>query len=161
MLFDLALLPVSPVQTEWRLASGDTEGDWGPGEKAIYDKLIAKGVKPALARKMCKRAAAKANSTETSQRQPDISLVVPTNLRADARQKAADEGEAMPDGSYPIRNLGELDEARQAFGRTKPADRPMVKRFLLKRARALGASQDVIDAINAYDDSSDSDGDNN
>lgn len=83
---------------------------------------------------------------------------VPANLRQDARQAAADKGEAMPDGSFPIRSLAELDKARQAFGRTNPADRDKVKAFMLKRARALGASQDVIDAIQAY--GTDSDGDN-
>lgn len=84
--------------------------------------------------------------------QDALALAVPTNLRTDARQKAAGEGEAMPDGSFPIRSLAELDKARQAFGRVSPDKADAVKRFMLKRARALGASQDVIDAINKYGD---------
>jgi len=159
MLFDLAL-PAEPVRTQWiALASGDSDGDWGPGEKAIYDKLVAKGVSPALAKIMCKKAAAKENSAETARPQSGVSLTVPENLRVDARQKAADEGDAMPDGSFPIRSLAELDKARQAFGRVSPDKADAVKRFMLKRARALGASQDVIDAISKYGQS-DSDGDN-
>lgn len=77
-------------------------------------------------------------------------MAVPTNLRTAARSEAADKGEAMPDGSFPIRNLAELDKARQAFGRVGPDDRAKVKAFMLKRAKALGAAQDVCDAIEAY-----------
>jgi hypothetical protein len=75
---------------------------------------------------------------------------VPMGLRAQARSDAADKGQALPGGSYPVRNLAELDKARQAFGRANPADRGTLKAFLLKRAKALGASQDVINAIQAY-----------
>ena len=69
-----------------------------------------------------------------------IELATPENLKTKARQQAADKGAALPDGSYPIRNLSELDKAIQAWGRTKPEDRQKVKNFILKRARALGAS---------------------
>jgi len=162
MLFDLAL-PAEPVQTEWIvLADESPDGDdWKPGEKAIYDKLIAKGVSPALAKIMCKKAAAKVNSTETVRPRSGISLAaVPADLRTDARQKAAGEGDAMPDGSFPIRSLAELDKARQAFGRVSPDKADAVRRFMLKRARALGASSDVIDAINKYgENGSNRDGD--
>lgn len=56
-------------------------------------------------------------------------------LSAGARQYAAHRGWAMPDGSYPIRNRGELEDAIQAFGRAK--NQAAVKRHIIKRARAL------------------------
>lgn len=165
MLFDLAL-PTAPIRTQWVALAGDQSpdgDDWEPGEKAIYDKLIAKGVSPAMAKIMCKKAVVKAKSTEAARSQSGVSLAaVPTNLRTDAREEAADKGEAMPDGSFPIRSLAELDKARQAFGRVSPDKADAVKRFMLKRARALGASQDVIDAISKYgrgDSDGDDDGD--
>lgn len=56
---------------------------------------------------------------------------------AAVREKAADEGEALPDGSFPIRNKADLGKAVQAFGRAKDKDR--AKRHIIKRARALNA----------------------
>lgn len=55
-----------------------------------------------------------------------------------ARKKAAKAGEAMPDGSYPIRSVDELHKAVQAFGRAK--DKAAVKKHIVKRAKALKAA---------------------
>ena len=60
-----------------------------------------------------------------------------------ARKRLASEGKALPDGSYPIRNEGDLKNAIQAFGRSKKTDRPKVRRHIVKRARALG-KYDVV-----------------
>lgn len=155
---DLVRRITGPVGAEW-VDLANSSDDLSPDEKAVYDKLCAKGTPHELAMKMAKKAAAKKSAATETTRQTGVSLAVPTDLRADARKEAADRGEAMPDGSYPIRDLDELDKARRAFGRTNPEDRPKVKRFLLKRAKALGAAQDVIDDISGYDDGSDSDGD--
>ena len=54
----------------------------------------------------------------------------------DRREEYADRGLAMPDGSYPIRDVGDLKNAIQAFGRAK--NKPAVKRHIKKRARKLG-----------------------
>ncbi len=52
------------------------------------------------------------------------------------REKLASKGAAMPDGSYPIANVGDLKNAIQAIGRAKnPA---AVKAHIKKRAAALG-----------------------
>jgi hypothetical protein len=53
------------------------------------------------------------------------------------RMKLAEEGKAMPDGSFPIRNIEDLKNAIQAHGRAKKAKRASVKRFIEKRARQL------------------------
>jgi len=52
------------------------------------------------------------------------------------RSEYAKEGIAMSDGSYPIRDVGDLRNAIQAFGRAK--NKPAAKRHIKKRARALG-----------------------
>jgi len=52
------------------------------------------------------------------------------------REEYAKRGIAMPDGSYPIRDVGDLRNAIQAFGRAK--NKPAAKRHIKKRARALG-----------------------
>lgn len=55
----------------------------------------------------------------------------------DMRTQMAKEGTALPDGSFPIANKGDLQNAIQAFGRAK--DKKAAKLHIMKRARALGA----------------------
>ena len=54
------------------------------------------------------------------------------------RKKAAESGAAMPDGSYPIENRQDLENAIRAYGRAK--NKRAVRRHIMKRARALGAT---------------------
>lgn len=56
-----------------------------------------------------------------------------------ARDKAADKGTALADGSYPIPDKDALRRAISSFGRAKPEDRARVKAHIKKRARVLGA----------------------
>ena len=83
------------------------------------------------------------------------STAVGAVLRADAkerdfsqkqRDKMADKGTAMDDGSYPIANRSDLANAVQAFGRAK--DPAAVKRHIIKRAHALGAAGSLPKAWN-------------
>ena len=57
------------------------------------------------------------------------------------RAAAADSGEAMPDGSYPIKNASDLQNAVQAYGRAK--DKKATKKHIKRRAKALGR-QDLL-----------------
>ena len=59
------------------------------------------------------------------------------------RERLASEGKALPDGSYPIRNVGDLKNAVQAYGRSKESQRTEVRKHIVKRARGLGR-QDLI-----------------
>lgn len=70
-----------------------------------------------------------------------MALVAAGSLSTEARQKAADKGYALPDGSYPIRDADELHKAIQAYGRAK--DKAAAKAHIMKRARALK----MMDAI--------------
>lgn len=65
-----------------------------------------------------------------------VELATPS-LSPKAREKAAQEHLAEPDGSYPIRNLAELKKAVEAFGRAK--DPEATKRWIIYRARQLKA----------------------
>lgn len=62
---------------------------------------------------------------------------------AKTREKLAEKGVAMPDGSFPIRNGGDLDNAVQALGRAKDPGR--AKAHIKKRAKALGLSHKLPD----------------
>ncbi|MDE2468048.1 MAG: hypothetical protein KGL35_04735, partial [Bradyrhizobium sp.] len=56
----------------------------------------------------------------------------------DERKDMASNGEAMKDGSYPIKNRKDLENAVQAFGRAK--NKAATKRHIIKRAKALKAT---------------------
>lgn len=55
----------------------------------------------------------------------------------ESRRNLAERGLAMPDGSYPIRNVSDLKNAIQSYGRAKNKD--AVKAWIKKRAKALNA----------------------
>ncbi len=57
---------------------------------------------------------------------------------AEQRKQLAKEGKALPDGSFPIVNKGDLRNAISAFGRAK--NKGVVATHIKKRARALGAT---------------------
>ena len=57
---------------------------------------------------------------------------------AAARKRGAKSGAAMPDGSYPIFDCEDWDNARQSVGRTAPAKRGAVRAHIAKRGNALG-----------------------
>jgi hypothetical protein len=92
-------------------------------------------------------AAAEADTEPTESLQARIASAAAeaelASISLRARKRLASEGKALPDGSYPSRNEGDLKNAIQAFGRSKKTDRPKVRRHIVKRARALG-KYDVV-----------------
>lgn len=64
---------------------------------------------------------------------------MPRTFTGEQRRELARRGMAMPDGGYPIRNIEDLKNAIQAYGRgTNP---PAVKKWIKKRAKELGAEE--------------------
>src|SRR5262245_29962548 len=62
-------------------------------------------------------------------------------LDTKTRRKLADEGKALPDGSFPIRNREDLQDAIQSYGRAN--DKGEAKRWIKRRARELHAEHDL------------------
>jgi hypothetical protein len=58
------------------------------------------------------------------------------------RDRMASSGEAMPDGSYPIADGQDLDNAIHAVGRGG-ADHDAIRKHVIKRAAALGQSSKI------------------
>jgi hypothetical protein len=68
-------------------------------------------------------------------------VATPAHERAAGRRALAQQGKALPDGSFPVPNGAYWDRARQAVGRVKdPAKRAQVARLLRKTAPAVGRS---------------------
>ena len=65
------------------------------------------------------------------------------------RQNLADKGQALPDGSYPIKTVGDLKNAIQAFGRAK--DKAATKSHIIERAKALGKENLIPDNWKSVD----------
>lgn len=65
------------------------------------------------------------------------------------RKKLAKKKEAMPDGSFPIRNTSDLKNAIQSVGRAKDPDK--AKTWIKKRAKALGKEDLLPDTWKAED----------
>jgi len=58
-------------------------------------------------------------------------------ISEEERAELAKQGKALPDGAYPIRNVEDLKNAIQAYGRSKPSERSKVRKHIIKRARQL------------------------
>ena len=65
------------------------------------------------------------------------------------REKLAEEGKAMPDGSFPIVTREDLENAIQAIGRAKDPD--AARRHIKKRARELGLEELIPESWNNVD----------
>lgn len=63
------------------------------------------------------------------------------DFTAEERKKLAEEGKAMPDGSFPIENKEDLKNAIRLVGQAKEKEKAMA--FIRKRAKALDA-EDMI-----------------
>ena len=59
------------------------------------------------------------------------------------REKDAEEGVAMPDGSYPIRSVKDVENAVRDYFRT--GKKPDVKTHIIARAKAIGAESALPD----------------
>ena len=84
-------------------------------------------------------AGADAGKTTTTAGAGDgATTVAKKDFTDDERKKLASEGKAMKDGSFPIENKDDLENAIKAYGRAK--NKAAAKRHIIKRAKALGAT---------------------
>lgn len=63
-------------------------------------------------------------------------VLMKRDFSSDERDNAAETGSAMPDGSFPIENKGDLANAIRAIGRAK--DPAAARAHITRRAKALG-----------------------
>jgi hypothetical protein len=67
--------------------------------------------------------------------------IIVADLDTDERRKLAEQGKALPGGSFPIRNREDLRDAIQSYGRAN--DKAEAKRWIKRRARELNAEKDL------------------
>lgn len=77
-------------------------------------------------------------------------LLALRNVSPSERESLKGKGHTLPGTtSYPIKSLKDLNNAIQAYGRAKEEDRSRLKAHLLREAKRLGASDQVIERIRA------------
>jgi hypothetical protein len=72
----------------------------------------------------------------TKEQLDELAELEKREFSVEQRKELAEKGHALPDGSFPIVNSGDLKNAIQAFGRAK--NKAKVARHIKRRARALG-----------------------
>jgi hypothetical protein len=138
---------------------GDSDDDSGHSDHGTYKALIKKGVKPAMAAKMCARSDKKVAASALAESacvilagltEPDVApeqeptylgrlvaLAAPSGESADERRKSAEKGHALPDGSYPIPDKKHLHSAA-VLAASKKGNWKAAQALIRKRARELG-----------------------
>lgn len=66
-----------------------------------------------------------------------------------ARHQAAARGHALPDGSYPVRDCAELEDAVSAYGRAPENHRKPLASLIRKRNTELGCNQHLDELAEA------------
>lgn len=129
---------------------GEGNGKGGGGSHAghpTYKKLVAKGMNPKMASAMCAKADNKVAATAMAgsvsvilaglQDYHVIALAAPKGESAEERRESASEGNALPDGSYPIPDKKHLHSAA-VLAASKHGNWKAAMRLIRKRARELG-----------------------
>jgi hypothetical protein len=146
--------PISCKKVEAKVLKGFSIGIKAP--RIIRDTKAANGrivdgqiVEVSLvdrpANPTCQLVLAKSVGGESTLTQVE-ELIEKGDFTAEERSDAADAGQALPDGSYPIKTVADLKNAIQAFGRAK--DQAKVKQHIITRARALGAVEQLPEGWN-------------
>ena len=103
---------------------------------------------------------ARAGEIEAKRAEQD-GIEVKRDVSADERDKLRKQGHTLDKDStsYPIKHLGDLDNAITSAGRAKPGDRGKLKRHLKSEAHRLDAPQHMHDRIDSLDPDGDGDDD--
>lgn len=138
---------------------GDSDSDSGHSSHGTYKALIKKGVKPAMAAKMCARSDKKVAASALAESaciilagltEPEmaaapeptylgrmVALATPASETAEGRRKAAKSNHALPDGSYPIEDKKHLHSAA-VLAASKKGNWQAARALIRKRAKELG-----------------------
>lgn len=126
---------------------GNGSGGGSHAGHPTYKKLVAKGMNPKMASAMCAKADNKVAATTLADSLQVIltglaeanlvALAAPAGESAEERRQSAKEGNALPDGSYPIPDKKHLHSAA-VLAASKHGNWQAAQRLIRKRARELG-----------------------
>lgn len=133
---------------------GDTDHDyWTPAGEQIKPLPAGEGMTGVLTAAEIAALRALITGTTTGQ-------YWNAKYKQEDRDRMAKSGEAMPDGSFPVADEEDLDNAIHAVGRSGN-DHDDVRKHIIKRAKALGKSDAIPDNWNADGSLNDDSGSSN
>lgn len=117
--------------------------------RTAFNSAVKQGKSEAQAFKIAHRAAQKAGERDAVQNSKASEEA--RNVSTKERKKLATKGKAMKGGGFPIANKADLKNAIQAYGRA--SNKAAAKQHIIKRARALGATNLLPDSWKKKGDS--------
>jgi hypothetical protein len=78
-------------------------------------------------------------------RAADLETILKAKYNTDDRKEMASNGEAMEDGSYPIKDSEDLENAIHAVGRGRNNSHAAIRRHIMSRAKSLGLEDKIPD----------------
>jgi hypothetical protein len=124
--------PAPDLEQVWKAKDGTTFGK--KAEAIAHNEALTKA-EAAANDPAAKLAAGLADLTKT------VDDLGKREFSEKEREKAADTGAAMEDGSFPIKTKADLRNAIKAYGRAK--DKAATKKHIIERAKALGAESEL------------------
>jgi len=134
----------------------DDQGGGDHASHATYKALVKRNIPAKRAASMCARSDKNVKASQlagslqvilSGRPGTDLALVslaaTPSSETAEGRRKAADEGDALPDGSYPIRDKKHLHSAA-VLAASKHGDWQAAQRLIRRKARDLGVDVDSL-----------------
>jgi hypothetical protein len=139
--------------TSWFFAKGAAEAGLFPADyvreligksQPTRETVTMTGTPAAIADTMAKmQQAAERRATDVT-----YAEIVKAKYDTDDRKRMASSGQAMDDGSYPIADEEDLDNAIHAVGRGS-GGHDAIRRHIISRAKSLGASSKIPDNWNS------------
>lgn len=68
---------------------------------------------------------------------------ISSDISENERRRAASEGHALPDGSYPMENCDQVRRAIDSYGRAPESHRPALARLIRRRNEELGCGHQL------------------
>lgn len=142
---------------------GDDDGDGGGhASHATYKAMLKRNIPPKRAAAMCAKSDKNVKATQlansltvllSGRPGTDIGLVTltPASETAEGRRKAADEGDALDDGSYPIKSKRQLHSAA-VLAASHHGDWKAAQRLIRRKAREYGVDVNSLPGFGGSDE---------
>ena len=124
---------------QWTSVIGNKQKEWERAAvRALTKSLAYEAIQPIETSDEIAKAEALLNEAESLEK---------AEFTEKQRERLADKKEALPDGSFPIRNKSDLKNAIRLAGNAKNPER--ARRWIKRRAKSLGAEDMIPDTWKA------------
>lgn len=130
---------MAKIGGEWTNLIGDKQKEWERAAvRALTKGFVYEAIQPVETSDEIAKAEALLDSAESLEK---------ADFTEKQRERLADKKEALPDGSFPIRNKSDLKNAIRLAGNAKNPEH--ARRWIKRRAKSLGAEDMIPDTWKA------------